>query len=61
MDIKHLLAVDLGATSGRTTIATFDGEKITMRELTRFANPMVPLAGQTHWNIVELLTPGVAM
>lgn len=54
MDIKHLLAVDLGATSGRTTIATFDGEKITMRELTRFANPMVPLAGQTHWNIVEL-------
>ena len=45
MDIKHLLAVDLGATSGRTTIATFDGEKITMRELTRFANPMVPLAG----------------
>ena len=50
----HYLAVDLGATSGRTTLATFDGTNITLRELTRFANPMVPIAGHIHWNIVEL-------
>ena len=32
---KNYLAVDLGATSGRTIIATFDGKKVEMNELTR--------------------------
>ena len=54
MKQRQYLAVDLGATSGRTTIATFDGSNISLRELTRFANPMVPIAGHIHWNIVEL-------
>ena len=54
MKQHHYLAVDLGATSGRTTLATFDGGNISLRELTRFANPMVPIAGHIHWNIVEL-------
>lgn len=54
MKQHHYLAVDLGATSGRTTLATFDGSNISLRELTRFANPMVPIAGHIHWNIVEL-------
>ena len=54
MKQHNYLAVDLGATSGRTTLATFDGSNITLRELTRFANPMVPIAGHIHWNIVEL-------
>ena len=54
MKQRQYLAVDLGATSGRTTLATFDGSNISLRELTRFANPMVPIAGHIHWNIVEL-------
>ena len=54
MQQRQYLAVDLGATSGRTTLATVDGSKISLRELTRFANPMVPIAGHIHWNIVEL-------
>ena len=48
------MAIDLGATSGRSIIATFDGEKISTTELTRFANPMVPLAGNLYWDIVAL-------
>ena len=36
MGVTNYLAVDLGATSGRTVLATFDGGKIEMRELTRF-------------------------
>ena len=40
------LAVDLGATSGRTVLATFDGQRIEMREFTRFENPQLPLGGQ---------------
>ena len=36
---SSFLAVDLGATSGRTVLATFDGQRIEMREFTRFENP----------------------
>ena len=43
MEISNYLAVDLGATSGRTVLATFDGQKIEMKELTRFKNPMIPM------------------
>lgn len=45
------LAVDLGATSGRTILASFDGGKVDMRELTRFKYPMIPLNGHLHWNL----------
>lgn len=53
METYHL-AVDLGATSGRTIIATYDGEKVTMEELTRFSHPMLPIAGHLFWNLPEL-------
>lgn len=48
------LAVDLGATSGRTILASFDGEKVEMEELTRFKYPMLPLAGHLFWNLPYL-------
>ena len=41
--MKRFLAVDLGATSGRTVLAAFDGQKMEMTELTRFKNPMILL------------------
>ena len=47
----NYFAVDLGATSGRTILATFDGKKIDMKEITRFANPMIPLGGHLYWDI----------
>ncbi len=50
----HHLAVDLGATSGRTILATFDGNKVEMEELTRFKHPMLPIAGHIFWNLPEL-------
>ena len=52
--MKHFLAVDLGATSGRTVLAAFDGEKIDMSELTRFRNPMIPMGGHLFWDIARL-------
>ena len=52
--MKHFLAVDLGATSGRTVLAAFDGEKIDMSELTRFRNPMIPMGGHLFWDIAGL-------
>lgn len=54
MQTTHYLAVDLGATSGRTVLATFDGERIDMREFTRFKNPQIPLGGHIFWNLPHL-------
>ena len=51
---KNFFAVDLGATSGRTIIATFDGTRVQMQEVTRFANPMIPLGGHLYWDIAGL-------
>ena len=50
----HYLAVDLGATSGRTILATFDGSKVGMRELTRFKHPMVPIGRHLYWDLPHL-------
>ena len=50
----NFLAVDLGATSGRTVLATFDGQRIQMREFTRFENPQLPLGGHIFWNLPHL-------
>ena len=51
MTCSNYFAVDLGATSGRTILATFDGQKINMRELTRFPNPMIPMGGHLYWDL----------
>ena len=37
MEIKKVLAVDLGASSGRVMLGSFDGEKISVEELHRFS------------------------
>ena len=50
----HYLAVDLGATSGRTILATFNGSKVDMREMTRFKHPMVPMGGHLYWDLPHL-------
>lgn len=54
MPIKNYLAVDLGATSGRTIVASYDGNKVDMRELTRFKHPMIPLGGHLFWDLPYL-------
>ncbi len=54
MPTRNYLAVDLGATSGRTIVATYDGQKVEMRELTRFKNPMIPIAGHLFWDLPAL-------
>ena len=54
MKTLNYFAVDLGATSGRTILATFDGSRVEMKEVTRFANPMIPLGGHLYWDIAGL-------
>lgn len=51
---KYHFAVDLGATSGRTILASYDGEKVEMEEISRFKHPMLPLHGHLYWNLPGL-------
>lgn len=50
----YYLAVDLGATSGRTVLGSFDGNRLLMRELTRFKNPIIPMNNHLFWNLPSL-------
>ena len=52
--MKNYLAVDLGATSGRTVLASYDGEKVDMQVWTRFENPQIPMTGHIYWDLSYL-------
>lgn len=54
MSVRNYLAVDLGATSGRTIVASYDGTKVEMNELTRFKNPIIRTGGHMFWDIPHL-------
>jgi rhamnulokinase len=47
---KTFLAVDLGASSGRVMAGHYDGSKIEIEEVSRFANGGVQLADGWHWD-----------
>lgn len=57
--MKHYLAIDLGASSGRVMDAAFDGKTITLSEVHRFSNGVVRVydgsdAGRLHWDYLRL-------
>lgn len=49
-----VLAVDLGAESGRVTAVHFDGRGLRLEELHRFPNPTVTVDGTLHWDFPYL-------
>ncbi|MDE6633473.1 MAG: rhamnulokinase [Muribaculaceae bacterium] len=51
MTKTYHLAVDLGATSGRTILASFDGQKVDMQEIARYHYPMLPIGSHQYWNL----------
>lgn len=48
------MTFDLGATSGRTVLGMLSSGELRIRELTRFPNQKLPLAGHFYWNIFSL-------
>lgn len=48
------LAFDFGASSGRAILSKFDGEKIELEEIYRFANEPVKIGGQFCWDFLRL-------
>lgn len=51
---KTVLAVDLGAESGRVMAVHFDGRALRLDELHRFPNTTVTINGTLHWNFLRL-------
>lgn len=50
----NLLAIDLGASSGRGILGSFDGEVLTLRETHRFLNEPVYVNGRLYWDILRI-------
>lgn len=54
MAVSKHLAFDLGASSGRAIVGSYDNDKLTLAETHRFPNRMVHLLGHYHWDILQL-------
>ena len=50
----NMLAIDLGASSGRGIVGSFDGKKLTLRENHRFSNDTVIVNGRMYWDILRI-------
>lgn len=50
----NLLALDLGAESGRAILGRFDGARVTLEEIHRFANEGVRVNDSLHWDTARL-------
>lgn len=55
MTEARFLAIDLGAESGRAMLGAFDGERLALDEVHRFANTPLRLPTGLHWNALGLL------
>ena len=55
MSSRRMLAIDLGASSGRGIIGKWDGNKITLEEIHRFSNDPVMMPGGFFWDTLRLL------
>jgi rhamnulokinase len=53
-EIKKLLAVDLGASSGRVMLGSYDGAILRVEEVHRFDNTPVQINGHLHWDVLKL-------
>src|SRR5262249_40148154 len=52
---KKLLAFDLGAESGRGVLGLFDGQRLRLEVVHRFANGPVRTLDTLHWDVLNLL------
>ena len=62
MSAKHVIAIDLGATSGRVMDVAFDGAQLNLQEIHRFPNIPVQTPTGLHWDVLRLwqeITTGI--
>ncbi len=51
---QSFIAIDLGATSGRTILGRIGPDGIELEEINRFPNHIIEVAGHCYWDIYEL-------
>ncbi|MCY3781463.1 MAG: FGGY-family carbohydrate kinase [Chloroflexi bacterium] len=54
MSARHVIAVDLGATSGRVMDVAFDGARLQLDEVHRFPNIPVQTPNLLHWDVLRI-------
>ncbi|MEG1586559.1 MAG: rhamnulokinase family protein [Bacteroidales bacterium] len=52
---EYVVAIDLGATSGRVILSCLDGDKLETEEVARFSNDIVEKQGKCYWNFPVLM------
>jgi rhamnulokinase len=52
--MKHYLAIDVGAESGRAMLGVLEGDNLALEELHRFANTPVRLPTGLYWDVFRL-------
>jgi len=52
--VKHVLALDYGASSGRAILGSFDGSRLSLEEIHRFSNDPVMVGNSLYWDILRL-------
>lgn len=50
----NMIAFDLGASSGRGLIGSFNGSRLEVKDLHRFSNDPVDMTGHTYWDVLRL-------
>ena len=51
---SSFLAIDLGASSGRAILGNIENDRLELREINRFANPIVEINGRLYWDLLHL-------
>ncbi|HEX4590639.1 MAG TPA: rhamnulokinase family protein, partial [Gemmataceae bacterium] len=54
MAARKLLAIDLGAESGRGVLGSFDGQRLSLEIIHRFSNGPVRTLDSLHWDVLRL-------
>ncbi len=54
MSAVQVVAIDLGASSGRVIQVGFDGQRLSLTELNRFINTPVTAHGRLYWDVLRL-------
>ena len=52
--LLSFLAVDIGASSGRTILGTIQNGRMRLSEIHRFANPIIEVNGRLYWDLFHL-------
>ena len=52
--LTTFLAIDLGATSGRSILGTIQNDTLVLEEISRFPNPIIEVNGRLYWDLFYL-------